>query len=335
MLVTGSSGHLGEALVRTLRSLGRPVVGMDVAPSPFTDVVGSVGDLVAVAEALHGAEAVVHAATLHKPHLGTHGLRAFAEANVTGTATLLEGAASAGVGSFVFVSTTSAFGGALTPAPGEPAAWITEDVPPVPKNAYGVTKLAAEELCRVAHADRGLACLVLRTSRFFPEEDDDEEVRLAFAPDNVKVNELLYRRVDLADVVAACLAALVRAPSLGFGRYVVSATSPFTRGDLAELRIDAPAVVRRRFPAYEEFYARRGWRMFRSIDRVYVNTRARRELAWEPGYGFGWALDRLREGADVRSPLAAAVGAKGYHDAPTGVYTTERNASGRSSGPRR
>ena len=35
----------------------------------------------------------------------------------------------AGIRAFVFTSTTSAFGGALTPPEGAPAAWITEDVP--------------------------------------------------------------------------------------------------------------------------------------------------------------------------------------------------------------
>ena len=54
---------------------------------------------------------------------------------------------------FVFTSTTSAFGRALTPPPGAPAAWITEDVAPVPRNIYGVTKTAAEDLCELVHRD--------------------------------------------------------------------------------------------------------------------------------------------------------------------------------------
>jgi UDP-glucose 4-epimerase len=37
ILVTGSAGHLGEAIVRTLRAAGRPVRGIDLKPSPFTD----------------------------------------------------------------------------------------------------------------------------------------------------------------------------------------------------------------------------------------------------------------------------------------------------------
>jgi nucleoside-diphosphate-sugar epimerase len=269
-----------------------------------------------------GTDAVLHTATLHKPHIDSHAKQAFVDTNVTGTLTLLEEAAEAGVSGFVFTSSTSAFGRALTPAPGEPAAWITEDVVPRPRNIYGVTKTAAEDLCELAHAEHGLPVIVLRTSRFFPEGDDNDDVRSAHADANVKANEFLYRRVDVADVAAAHLLAMERAAGIGFGKYIVSATTPFSPGDLAGLRDDAPAVVRRLFPDYEAEYARRGWRMFPSIGRVYVNASARAELGWAPRHDFRSVLDALKSGEDPRSPLARAIGAKGYHDEPTGVYTT-------------
>jgi UDP-glucose 4-epimerase len=321
ILVTGSSGHLGEALVRVLRAEGRDVVGLDALASPHTDVVGSIADRAVVRDCVAGADAIVHAATLHKPHVGSHGRQQFVDTNVTGTLNLLEEAVAAGAGRFVFTSTTSTFGHALIPPPGAPAAWITEDVAPVARNVYGATKTAAEDLCELVHRDHGLPCLILRTSRFFPETDDRDDVRAAYDDANLKVNELLYRRVDLEDVVEAHRLALERAPAIGFGRYVVSATTPFTREHLGALRVDAPAVVRRLFPDYEEVYAACGWRMFPSIERVYVNERARRELGWSPRYDFRHALDLLRAGEEPRSALAATVGAKGYHPVSTGPYT--------------
>jgi UDP-glucose 4-epimerase len=322
VLVTGSAGHLGEALVRVLRERGADVVGVDIVESPYTTVVGSVADRAVARGCLSEVSAVLHAATLHKPHVGSHGKQAFVDTNITGTLTLLEEAVAAGVGAFVFTSTTSAFGRALTPAPGEPAAWITEDIAGVPRNIYGVTKTAAEDLCALVHAEHGLPAIVLRTSRFFPEADDNDEVRVAYADANIKANEYLYRRVDVQDVADAHLLALARAPEIGFGKYIISATTPFTRGDLAALREDAPAVVRRLFPDQEAEYARRGWRMFPTIGRVYVNARARAELGWAPRYDFRYVLDRLKAGEDPRSPLARAIGAKGYHSEPTGVYTS-------------
>jgi nucleoside-diphosphate-sugar epimerase len=321
ILVTGSSGHLGEALMRVLRADGGDVVGLDVLEGAFTDTVGSIADRSTVRRCLDGVDAILHAATLHKPHVGSHSRQEFVDTNVTGTLNLLEEAVEAGVGRFVFTSTTSAFGRALTPGEGAPAAWITEDITPVPRNVYGVTKTSAEGLCELVHRDHGLPCVILRTSRFFPEADDRQEVRTAYADANLKTNELLYRRVDLEDAVDAHRLALERAPELGFGRYIISATTPFSREDLHELRTDAPAVVARLFPDCEHAYERLGWRMFPSIERVYDNARARADLGWTPRYDFRLALDRLQRGEDPRSELAVAVGAKGYHAVSTGPYT--------------
>jgi UDP-glucose 4-epimerase len=313
VLITGSSGHLGEALVRTLRRDGRPVRGIDIKPSPFTDRVGTINDRTFVRGCMDGVHAVIHTATLHKPHVGTHSQQEFIDTNVTGTLCLLEEAARAGVSAFVFTSTTSTFGSALTPPAGAPAAWITEHVAPVPKNIYGATKIAAEQLCALfARRDR-MPVVILRTSRFFPEADDNAQMRGAYQTPNMQMNELLHRRADVADIVSAHLLAAERAPALGFGSYIISATTPFSPGDLAELRRDARAVVSRLFPAAAEVYARRGWKMFSAIDRVYVNAAARGALGWQPRYDFGQALGALRAGQDFRSPLAAEIGSKGYH----------------------
>jgi UDP-glucose 4-epimerase len=322
ILVTGSSGHLGEALCRVLTAEGVETVGLDILPSPYTDVVGSVADRGTVRAALAGVDAILHAATLHKPHVGSHSRQDFVETNITGTLTLLEEAVAAGVTRVVYTSTTSAFGRALTPAPGAPANWNTEDVAPVPRNIYGVTKVAAENVCELVHRDHGLPVLILRTSRFFPEADDRDDVRAAYEDANLKVNELLYRRADLEDIVDAHRLALEKAPALGFGRYIISATTPFTRDDLAELHVDAPAVVERHHPGYGELYERLGWRMFAGIERVYVNAAARRDLGWAPRHDFGRALARLARDEEWRSELTLQVGAKGYHAESTGPYTT-------------
>jgi UDP-glucose 4-epimerase len=321
ILVTGSSGHLGEGLMRVLRADGADVAGLDILPGPYTDVVGSIVDRGLVRRSLDGVGAVLHAATLHKPHVGSHSRQEFIDTNITGTLNLLEESVAAGVGRFVFTSTTSAFGRALTPAPGAPAAWITEDVAPIPRNVYGVTKTSAEGLCELIHRDHGLPVLILRTSRFFAEADDRDEVRAAYDDANLKANELLYRRVDLEDAVTAHKLALDRAPTLGFGRYIISATTPFTREDLEELTTDAPAVVARHVPEYRELYDRLGWRMFPTIERVYDNGQARNDLGWAPRYDFRHALTRIAAGAPGRSDLATTVGAKGYHAVSTGPYT--------------
>jgi nucleoside-diphosphate-sugar epimerase len=299
--------------MRTLPAAGHDPVGIDIKPSPFTHHIGSIADREVVTRCMRGVEAVLHAATLHKPHVATHTRQDFVDTNVTGTLNLLEEASRARVQAFVYTSTTSAFGRALMPPPGAPAAWITEDVRPVPKNIYGVTKVAAEDLCELFHQRSALPCVVLRTSRFVPEEDDRKETRDAYDDVNAKVNEFLYRRADIEDIVHAHLLALDRAPALGFGRYIISATTPFAPGDLLDLRTDAPAVVARRVPRFQAVYAARGWKMFPGIDRVYVNERARRELGWQPRYDFAKMLELIESEGVAGSPLARMIGSKGYH----------------------
>jgi UDP-glucose 4-epimerase len=314
ILVTGSAGHLGEAILRMLRRRGSPARGIDLKASAFTDAAGSIVDPGFVRAQMDGVTAVIHTATLHKPHVATHSKQAFVATNVTGTLDLLEAAVAAGVRSFVFTSTTSAFGSQFRPEAGRATVWVTEDLPPLPKNIYGTTKLMAENLCELFFREWGLPVVVLRTSRFFPEDDDDPAMRSAYTLENAQANELLYRRLDIADAVSAHLLAVERGPELGFGRYIVSATTPFEPRHLAALARDAAGLVRELYPDCAQLFAARGWRLFPEIDRVYVNDRARRELGWHPEFDFAHVLSSLRKGEDFRSTLAREVGSKGYHD---------------------
>jgi UDP-glucose 4-epimerase len=325
ILVTGSTGHLGEALVRTLTAHGDEVVALDILASAFTTHFGSITDGDLVHRVMKGVDVVMHTATLHKPHVATHSRQDFIDTNITGTHKLLEAAVRAGVRAFVFTSTTSAFGDALTPPKDAPAAWITEGVTDVPKNIYGVTKVAAEDLCQLFFRNQGLKTIVLRTSRFFPEADDSPEARQAFVDDNLKVNEYLNRRVDIEDVVSAHLAAADRASEIGFGKYIISASTPFQPEDAGELRRDPAAVLRHYVPEFEAEYARRNWRMFSDISRVYDNGRARAELGWRPRHDFKSLMARLATGGDHLSALGRQVGIKGYHaiQFADGIYPVE------------
>lgn len=316
ILITGSSGHLGDGLVRALSAAGHEVIGMDILAAETTHLVASLLDRAAVVRALDGVDTVLHAATLHKPHVATHSKQQFIDANVTATLTLLEESVRAKVAQFVFTSTTSTFGMALRPERPDAAVWVTEELTPIPRNIYGVTKTCAEDLCELVAREHGLPCVVLRTSRFFPEGDDMKHAMPDFSDPNIKANEYLNRRVDIADAVQAHVCAMERASDIGFGKYIISATTPFAQADCQELIQDAPAVVARYFPDYEDVYARAGYRMFDKIGRVYVNARARAELGWEPRYNFAHVLSAVRAGQSPLSPLAREVGSKGYHRTP-------------------
>lgn len=299
ILLTGSSGWLGQSLMPRLIALGHEVIGLDPNPSERTRIVASIADRAVVRQAIsdHRIQAVIHSGALHQPDMARHPRQAFVDVNVTGTLNLLEEAADQGVERFVFTSTTSlmisdairagAAGGARK------AAWLTEAMAPRPRNIYGATKFAAENLCRVMHKSVGLPIVVLRTARFFPEADDMAHV-IEQSDANTKANELLYRRLTAEDAAEAHVAALMKAPELGFDIFIVSARPPFSPDDAEALIADAPGVVARYFPDYPEIYARLGWTMFGSIDRVYDPSRAAARLGFVCKTGFGELLAELR-----------------------------------------
>lgn len=314
ILVTGSSGYLGEALMISLHDSEHEAIGTDQNAGKYTQFTGDLADRAFVKKIMAGVEAVIHTATLHKPHVVTHSKQQFVDTNISGTLNLLEESVAQGIQAFLFTSTTSTFGDAMVPKPDEPAVWVTEDLVPRPKNIYGVTKTAAEDLCLLFHRNHDLPCLILRTSRFFAEEDDNPELRQAHVDINIKINELLYRRVDIADVVSAHLQALDRAVAIGFSKYIISATTPFTMADLALLNSNAPAVLQQRVPESTTIYEGFNWQMFPRIGRVYVNEKARQELDWQPKYDFRYALQCLSSGKDYRSPLTLQISPKRYHN---------------------
>ena len=300
ILLTGSSGWLGRFLAPRLRADGHEVVGLDVAPGGDTDIVGSVADKALVDRSFgeFGIEAVVHSGALHKPDIERYPKQRFIDVNVTGTLNLLEAASASSCDRFVFTSTTSLMiseavragraGGATK------AAWLDEGFGPIePRNIYGVTKQAAEQLCALHHREHGLPIVVLRTSRFFPEDDDTHR---DVAGENIKANEFLNRRLTVEDCVEAHITALAKAPEVGFGLYIVSAPPPFGRADAFELIDDAPAVISRYFPDAAELYARAGWQLPASIERVYDPSLAERQLGFRCRTDFGGVLDALRRG---------------------------------------
>ena len=100
-LVTGSAGHPREALVRTLRAVGDQPVGIDIKNPEFTDHVGNIADRAFVRSCTKDCESVLHTATLHKPHVGTHSRQDFIDTNISGTLNLLEESLENGCQSFI------------------------------------------------------------------------------------------------------------------------------------------------------------------------------------------------------------------------------------------
>lgn len=270
VLITGSSGRIGGAIAARL-SLRHQVIGFDQRPGPLTTAVGDVCDTLLLAGLCGGVDAVVHTASLHVPDLAARSGDDFRDVNVNATRRLLQVCGEAGVGRFIYTSTTSLYGDALLPDAGG-AVWVTEDLAPRPRDIYDETKLAAEGACAGAALD-GLPCISLRMSRCFSEE-----------PRLIAIYRL-YRGVDADDVAQAHELALMTTTA-GHHVYNVSAPQPFAIADCRRLLSAADAVVLERFPWAQVEFARRGWLLPRSIDRVYVVDKATAGLGYRPMHDF-------------------------------------------------
>jgi len=113
--VTGATGFLGGRLLRRLRDRGDEVVALVRDPSRAArldaDLVkGDLSDRARLAGQIRGADAVFHLAAVYKVGIPQSERAAMFEANVGGTARVLDAAVDAGVLRIVYVSTVNVFG---------------------------------------------------------------------------------------------------------------------------------------------------------------------------------------------------------------------------------
>lgn len=146
ILVTGSSGRVGRAVHRALVDRGHAVIGFDRLPAPSTDFVADLSDDAALRSAMKSADAVIHTAALHAPHVGERSEAEFEAINVQATRRLLTHCDEFGIRTLVYTSTTALYGQAATPD--DAAGWVTEATPARPRTVYHRSKLAAEALLR-------------------------------------------------------------------------------------------------------------------------------------------------------------------------------------------
>ena len=286
IVVTGVSGRVGRAIyVRLARE--HDVIGLDRAPSSTADVVGDLGDAALLRRVLAGADAVVHTAALHAPHVGLVSDAEFERVNVDGTRRVLDAAVAANVPRLVFTSSTAVYGDAATPR--DRAGWVDETLAPQPVTIYHHTKLAAEALLRTAADFGGPVVRILRMSRCFPE------------PAPLMAAYRLHRDVAQAHALALTDAGRPHAT------YIVSGATPFQPGDAQALLHDAPSVLRARCPDLVEEFALRDWTLPAAIDRVYDAGAIARELGWRPRYGYDEVLAMFDAGwSEVLPPRRGA-----------------------------
>ncbi|CDI08494.1 NAD-dependent epimerase/dehydratase family protein [Agrobacterium pusense] len=292
IVLTGSSGRVGRAIFSVLA--GRhEVIGIDRSPFSTTHIIGDFADMGLLRSAMARADAVIHTAALHAPHVGIVPDEEFRRINVEGTRLLAAAAVEAGLQRLVFTSTTALYGEAVSAGT---CTFINEDTPPRPKSIYHRTKLEAEQALEKI-AGPQLAVRVLRMSRSFPE------------PADVMASYRLHRGVDIRDVADAHLLALTNTGD-DFQRYIISGATPFSACDCNDLASNAASILRQRVPALADAFAQRAWALPATIDRIYSPLQAKKSLGWTSRYGFDEVLDQLTRRSMEVLPVGAAINRK-------------------------
>ena len=179
-LITGGAGFIGSNLAHALVARGESVrilddfsTGRPQNLQGIEDRVevlrGDIRDPAAVAQAVRGIEVILHQAALNSNPRSIKEPGATNAVNVDGTLRLLEAARAAGTRRVVYASSSSVY----SDGPPLPK---TEDLPLSPKAPYGVSKLAAEQYCRVFTQVYGLETVSLRYFNVFgPRQHPDSE----------------------------------------------------------------------------------------------------------------------------------------------------------------
>lgn len=276
ILVTGSSGQLGSVTVNHLKAFGHEVIGIDVVQHPSTTHLVDIQHVQEIENLTVGIDAIVHTAALHGKHYDFNYTRAaFVEVNIKGTLNLLNAAVANGVKKFLYMSTTSIYGTAMTDE--KQAVWVDETLTEQPRDIYDITKQCCEQLCKDFFDKENLEASVFRVARFLPETA------------NQTINHRLYRGLDERDGAEAIRLALEH-HFKQFEVFNISSGSPFQKEDLGILKHSPLTAIQKYHPEAIAIYEQKDWIFPATIDRVYDCSKAKTIFGYTPQYTFDFLL---------------------------------------------
>lgn len=233
VLVTGGAGFLGRHLVSALLYEGDHVIVLDNGHRGSREALidvpnrhrlrfidGDIRERDQVAVAMHGAEVVYHLAAQSNVIGAVSNIEYSFTTNVVGTYNVLCVARDLGVQRVVFSSSREVYGEVETFP-------VAEDHPLDPKNAYGVSKVAAELYCRAFQRSYGLDVSVLRLSNVYGPGDRDRVIPIWLQSARDGVDLALYGGTQVLDLVPVDLVvtALRRAAALSLSGQPVNVGS--------------------------------------------------------------------------------------------------------------
>ncbi len=270
ILVTGSSGILGSEIVRQLSK--HDLITIDITPSETTKFIIDVKDRDKIFKITKDVDVIIHTAAVHGKHVDlNYPKMEFIRTNIEGTLNLLEAAVYNNIKKIIFTSTTSIYGKAMVDS--EKAVWVDEDLVPMPRDIYDISKLAAENLCLDFSEKYNIPAFVFRISRFMDE------------PINDIANYRLYRGIDVRDGAAGHILS-IESGLTGFNLFNLSNDTLFKKEDLIKLKTNPKEVILKYYKDVENIYKKRKWIFPETIDRVYVIDKAKKLLGYKPEYNY-------------------------------------------------
>jgi len=286
IFVTGAAGFMGQETMKLGETLGHTMKGCDLVGKPDLNVVeGSITDLEFLKRETKGFDAIIHTASRHTGDMKAGVSNAeFYAVNVTGSDNVFLSALANGIEPVVFSSSLDIHCGTQWDASG--AIKYTEALPDIPTSIYAVTKKMIEDMGHFYARSHGIRFCALRFS----------SVSNTFqAPQSLRPVPLISRHLVVEDCAMAniqgCESDRVCDDVLLIGPHC-----PLENADLIEAFKDRDAVIEKHWPGSLELFERAGFNTRGVLWPCCDIRRARQVLGWEPQYGYGWLLEKVKNG---------------------------------------